>query len=322
MIGDLTGNGRERQFLKRFVRFSFSCNEWRITMSNDWVEVRVQENLDAGELLSRLDDSAVQGAWEDEGVVHLYWAEDQWNDEKLASVQSVLADLLQSSRAIPLSVQRVPAQDWNEAWARSVKPLRIGRLVIRPSWEPVVLGPRDIEIVLDPKQAFGTGHHATTRMLLQWLQKDIHGGEQVLDVGAGSAILAMAAVKLGATSAVGLEIDPVAVDCATEYVELNGLADRIEILCGTMADLAQERRATTNLVLANLDRQTVLALAGDVARLALLGARIVVSGILVEQQTEIVDRFSSLGLACVDQCEEEGWVAMKFLKPESCDEEA
>ncbi|TKB60402.1 MAG: 50S ribosomal protein L11 methyltransferase [Nitrospira sp.] len=290
-------------------------------MSDHWVDICIQERLDAGELLSRLDDAAVQGAWEDEGVVHLYWAEDQWNDEKLASVQSVLADLVQSSRAIPLSVQRVPSQDWNEAWTRSVKPLRIGRLVIRPSWEPVVLGPQDIEIVLDPKQAFGTGHHATTRMLLEWLQTDIRGGEHILDVGAGSAILAMAAVKLGAASAIGVEIDSVAVDCAKEYVELNGLADRIEVLCGTLADLPQGRRTTADLVLANLDRQTVLNLADDLACSALGGVSILVSGILVEQQTEIMDRLSSLGLACLERREDEGWVAMKFLRPESCDGE-
>lgn len=290
-------------------------------MPDHWIDVCIQERLDAGELLSRLDDSAVQGAWEDEGVVHLYWAEDQWNDEKLASVQSVLADLVQSSRAIPLSVQRVPSQDWNEAWTRSVKPLRIGRLVIRPSWEPAVLGPLDIEIVLDPKQAFGTGHHATTRMLLEWLQEDIRGGEQVLDVGTGSAILAMAAVKLGAASAIGVEIDSVAVDCAKEYVVQNGLNEQIDIIGGTLADLPQERRQTTDLVLANLDRQTVLDFAGDLVCSALRGASIMVSGILVEQQTEIMDRLSSLGLVCLERREEEGWVALKFIRPESCDGE-
>lgn len=291
-------------------------------MLNDWVEVCIRGSLDTGELLSRLDDSTVQGAWEDGGEVHLYWAEDQWNDEKLASVQSVLADLVQSSRTIPLSVQRVPSQDWNEAWTRSVKPLRIGRLVIRPSWEPVLLGPRDIEIVLDPKQAFGTGHHATTRMLLQWLQEDIHGGEEVLDVGTGSAILAMVAVKLGAASAIGVEIDSVAVDCAREYIRLNGLADQIKILCGTVADLPQERRQMADLVLANLDRQTILDLVDDLSCFALRGARIMVSGILVEQQTEIMDRLSRLGLACLERREEEGWVALKFFRPESCEGEA
>jgi ribosomal protein L11 methyltransferase len=290
-------------------------------MSNDWVDVCIQERLDAGELLSRLDDASVQGAWEDQGVIHLYWPEDQWSEDRLASLQLVVSDLAPSCGDVAVSVKQIPSQDWNEAWARSVQSLRIGRLVIRPSWEAVALDPKDIEIVLDPKQAFGTGHHATTRMLLMWLQQDIRGGEMVLDVGAGSAILAMAAVKLGAASAIGVEIDPVAVDCAREYVAQNGLNNQIDIVCGTLADLPQERRAAAGLVLANLERQTVLNLAADLAGLAMQGARLMISGILVEQQVEIIDHWSSLGLVCSARCEEEGWVAMKFLKPESCDGE-
>ena len=290
-------------------------------MPDHWIDVCIQENLDAGELLSRLDDACVQGAWEDRGLIHLYWPEDQWSEERLASLRLVISGLVSSCREVPVLVKRIPSKDWNESWARSVQPLRIGRLVVRPSWERVALDPNDIEIALDPKQAFGTGHHATTRMLLMWLQQDIRGGEQILDVGTGSAILAMAAVKLGAISAIGLEIDPVAVDCAREYVAQNGLNDQIDIVCGTLADLPQERRSAADLVLANLDRQTVLNLTDDLAGLAMQGARIMVSGILGEQQAEIIDHLAGLGLVCSERCEEEGWVAMKFLKPESCDGE-
>ncbi len=288
-------------------------------MSNGWIDVCFHERVDVGELLSRLDDPRLQGAWEDEGVVHLYWPEDQWSEDRLASVRLVLAGLAPSIEAFSLSVRQVPAQDWNEEWARSVRPLHIDRLVIRPSWDPVVLGANDIEIVLDPKQAFGSGHHATTRMLLEWLQKEIYGGEQVLDVGAGSAILAMAAVKLGAASAIGIEHDSVAVDCAREYLEVNHVDDRIDIIMGTLGDLPEGKRRIADLVLANLDRQTVLDLAGDVVRSASEGARILVSGILVEQQADIVDRFADLGLVCLERRQDEGWVAMKFLRPDSCD---
>lgn len=291
-------------------------------MPNDWVDVCIHGSLDTGELLSRLDDAEVQGAWEDEGKVHLYWAEAQWTEARLSSLRAALADVTESSQEQSLSVTLVPAQDWNDVWARSVKPLRIGRFVIRPSWEPVTLTPRDLEIILDPKQAFGTGHHATTRMLLEWLQEHIRGGEEILDVGTGSAILAMAAVKLGANSAIGIEIDPVAVDCAKEYVEQNGLLDQIELVCGTLADLPQEKRQDVGLVLANLDRQTVLSLGEDLASVAFGGARVLVSGILVEQESEIVERFSNLGLVCADRRDDEGWVVMQFLKPESCEGEA
>ncbi|HRI37959.1 MAG TPA: 50S ribosomal protein L11 methyltransferase, partial [Nitrospira sp.] len=267
-------------------------------MSNGWVDVCIQGNLDVGELLSRLDDATVQGAWEDGGAIHLYWAEAQWNEARLSALRAALTDLAESNQEQSLSVTLVPAQDWNEAWARSVTPLCIGRFVIRPSWEPVTLTSRDLEIILDPKQAFGTGHHATARMMLEWLQEHIRGGEEILDVGTGSAILAMAAVKLGANSAIGIEIDPVAVDCAREYVEQNGLLDQIDVVCGTLADLPQEKRGGIDLALANLDRQTVLSLAEELASLASGGARVLVSGILLEQESEIVERFSTLGLAC------------------------
>ncbi len=290
-------------------------------MPNDWVDVCIHGSLDPGELLSRLDDATVQGAWEDGGKVHLYWAEAQWTEERLSALRAALADVTESGQEQSLSVTLVPAQDWNAAWARSVKPLRIGRFVIRPSWEPVPLGPRDLEIILDPKQAFGTGHHATTRMLLEWLQEEIRGGEQILDVGTGSAILAMAAVKLGAASVVGVEIDEVAADCAKEYVGLNQLTDRIDIMTGTLADLPQENQRAIDLVLANLDRQTVLSLAEGLASVACGGARALISGILVEQESEIVERFSTLGLVCADRRDDEGWVVMQFLKPESCEGE-
>ena len=300
--------------LSRFSNFEMA-------MANDWIDVCIEERFDAGELLSRLDDPGIQGAWEDEGFVHLYWPADQWNETRLASVRLVLADLAPSIGDIPISVRQVPDQNWNGAWARSVKPLRIGQLIIRPSWEPVALSPKDIEIVLDPKQAFGTGHHATTRMMLEWLQKEIHGGEVVLDVGTGSAILAIAAVKLGAASAIGVEHDSVAAECAGEYLALNHVDDRIDIIAGTLDDLPERKQRIADLVLANLDRQTILDLAGDLVSSASEGARIMVSGILIEQQAEIVDRFSNLGFACLERREEEGWVAMKFLRPESCDAE-
>src|SRR4029453_18685230 len=191
-------------------------------MSNDWVDVQIQSSLDAGELLDLLDDSSIPGAWQEGRTIHLYWPSDRWSPDHLFRLRHTLLRLAEEE-APDIVVQSLPDQDWNRQWAESVKPLHIGkRIVVRPSWERAALEAGRIEIVLDPKQAFGTGHHATTSLLLEWLEEDIRGGEWVLDVGTGSGLLAMVALRLGAARAVGVDHDPEAIDCAREYAAANG----------------------------------------------------------------------------------------------------
>jgi ribosomal protein L11 methyltransferase len=303
---DLTGWGSSRQLPGD-------------VMSGDWIEVSFRSDVDAAELLSLLDDLFVQGSWQDEGTIHLYWPSHHWSPDHCVRLRHVLQQMDAREQAGPdILVQSLPHQDWNQQWAQSVKPLRVGRrLVIRPSWEPVVLQPNEIEIILDPKQAFGTGHHATTRMLLEWLQDHIRGGEVVLDVGAGSGILAMAALRLGAASAIGVECDPVAVDCARDYAAQNGFGGELELVCGTLNDMDKEIKP--DLVLANLDQLTLLALADDLAAYGTAGARLLFSGVLVDQIAEVVALYCARGFYLVHRREQDGWVALELTRPESCE---
>jgi len=294
---------------------------WSTMKSEGWIDVQIRTDVDAGELLSRLDDPVIQGAWEETGVVHLYWPKPQWSMEARTRLASILHGLDQdASEKREIHIEELPDQDWNQQWNQSVKPMRIGkRIVIRPSWEPVALQGRDIEIVLDPRQAFGTGHHATTRMLLEWLEELVHGGESVLDVGSGSGILAMAALKLGAASALGVEYDPVAVECARGYAAENGFADHLEFRCGTLAEVDQQGTLQPDLVLANLDRQTLLLLCDELAGYVRHGARLLLSGILIEQAQEIVEVYSKVGALLFRRREQEGWVALELQMVESCE---
>jgi ribosomal protein L11 methyltransferase len=163
------------------------------SMITDWVDVEIRSTLDAGEVLGLLGDPSVRGAWQDDRAIHLYWPGSTWSSARLAQLRWVLGELAGNRLLEPdIVVHALPDRDWNRQWAESVKPLWVGkRLVIRPTWERVDTRSHQIEIILDPKRAFGTGHHATTRMLLEWLEDIIHGGESVLDVGTGSGILAM-----------------------------------------------------------------------------------------------------------------------------------
>src|SRR6185295_14364334 len=135
-------------------------------MPTDWIEVTIHSDLDAGELLGALDDPAITGAWQEDGLMRLYWQSAQWSGESLIRLQQMLKTFRTAGARI--AVDRLPEKDWNVEWARQVKPLRIGRrVVIRPSWESVTTMAGDIELIIDPKQAFGTGHHVTTQLMIE-----------------------------------------------------------------------------------------------------------------------------------------------------------
>jgi ribosomal protein L11 methyltransferase len=292
--------------------------------SEGWIDVQIRTVVDAAELIGLLADPVIQGGWEEQGVVHLYWPKTQWTSEARVRLIRVLQGLdVDFSAERDIRVEELPDQDWNRQWAQSVRPIRIGRrIVIRPSWEPVILQARDIEIVLDPKQAFGTGHHATTRMLLEWLEDFVHGGESVLDVGAGSGILAMVSLRLGAASAIGVECDPVAVECARGYATENGFGNNLEFRCGALEEIDRQRRLRPDLILANLDRGTLLLLCNELGQYVSRGARLLMSGILLEQEQEIVEAYSHAGSMLCQRREQDGWVALELLMAESCEGES
>jgi ribosomal protein L11 methyltransferase len=284
------------------------------SITGEWIEVQIHSTLDAGEVLGALDDPFVSGAWQDDRTIYLYWPSHRWSPDQLTHLHGTLRRLAEQGTGDPdIMVHSLPDQDWNRHWAQSVKPLRIGtRVLIRPSWEQVEVAAHEIEIVLDPKQAFGTGHHASTRLLLEWLEDEIHGGESVLDVGTGSGLLAMVALRLGAARAIGIDHDSDAIECAREYAAINRFGSELVLTCGT---LAVER--SYDVVLANLDRRTLLDLRESLA--ASTGGMLIVSGLLVEQRDEIVAAFGSVGLYPGRERDREGWLAMAFTPAQSCD---
>lgn len=286
-------------------------------MAQEWVEVNLASAVDAGDLLGRLGDFSVAGAWQDNGTTRLYWPREAWNPDTLGRIQQALRQMGLEQAGAAITVANVPAQDWNEQWARSVTPIRIGRrIVIRPSWTSVEVASDDVELVLDPKQAFGTGHHATTALLLEWLQAVIRGGEAVLDVGTGSGILAMAALRLGARSALGIDHDPVAIEYAREYAAVNKFGPELDLKVATLETIG---KVPADLVLANLDRKTLLASARSLAPILKQGGRLLVSGILPEDRADIAAAFADTGASVAGSRERNGWLALELMIAESCE---
>jgi len=203
----------------------------------------------------------------------------------------------------------IAAQDWHSAWKKYFKPFLISaRVLIRPSWETATLAPGQIEIVIDPKQAFGTGHHATTRGMLRLLEKYLRPGMRVIDAGTGTGILAIAATKLQpGVRVVAFDNDPLAVEAAQENIQLNRVPDCIKLYTGTLASL---RMPPVDLILANLQHRTLLELLPDFAPLLKCEGVMLLSGLLEHEGESIKTASQRVGLECLEIQQKEEWLTV------------
>ena len=204
----------------------------------------------------------------------------------------------------------VSEDDWRDSWKEFFHPLRIGRgIVICPTWRECETRPGDAVVRLDPGMAFGTGHHPTTRMCLELLERTVSAGDAVLDFGCGSGILSIAAAKLGAARAVGFEIDAAAVRAARANVEANGVSDRVEIVRGTLPS-AKAAARSFDLALANISARVVADMAAHLADCLAQGGTLIASGIIESRLDEATAALKSAG-ATVREREMDGdWAAL------------
>jgi ribosomal protein L11 methyltransferase len=213
-----------------------------------------------------------------------------------------------------VATRLIDEADWAEEWKRHFPVLRVGRrLVIRPTWRRHAAAPGDVVLALDPGTAFGTGLHPTTRLCLAALESlaDRGGveGRAVLDVGCGSGILAIAAIRLGAASALGIDTDPIAIEATTANARRNRIARRIR---------AREETVPTgegpfDVVLANLIASLLVRLAPALrAELAPTGT-LVASGIFADREGAVCEAFERAGLRVTDRTAEGDWVALDAI---------
>ncbi|MGH2417452.1 MAG: 50S ribosomal protein L11 methyltransferase, partial [Candidatus Limnocylindria bacterium] len=212
----------------------------------------------------------------------------------------------------PLRVRSVDDAEWTDAWKEHYVAQRIGRVVIVPSWAEEPLADGEVAITLDPGMAFGTGLHPTTRGCLELLQQVEPMPASVLDVGCGSGVLALAALRLGAARAVGIDTDPLAVTATRHNAERNRLADRLVAAEGTLDPEPAERYS---LVLANLVAAVLVELAPRLAAHVAPGGTLLASGIIEPRASEVVAALSAAGLRQVDRRDDGEWVSLRLELP-------
>ena len=210
-----------------------------------------------------------------------------------------------------LTMENVADEDWENNWKQFYKPMEIGnRLLVVPEWEEAHGGER-VKLVLNPGLTFGTGSHATTRLCLQALDTHIHGGESVLDLGCGSGILSIAALRLGAARAFACDIDEKCVDVAYENAALNGIGkDRYTVRWGDVLSdeaLRQEMGGGYDVVVANIVADVIMGLSGSVRPFLKAGGLFLCSGIIDDRAEEVLAKLKGDGWDVFEQRSSEGW---------------
>lgn len=211
-----------------------------------------------------------------------------------------------------LRTRVVHEEDWAGAWKAYFPVLRIGRrIVIRPTWRRHRRAPDDVVIAMDPGMAFGTGLHPTTRLCLAALEplaaRGALDGARVLDVGCGSGILAIAALELGAATALGVDTDPIAIESTNANARRNRLVRRIRARIGSLPS----GEPPFDIVLANLIAGVLVPLAGGLLDELRPGGTLLASGIFIDREAEVVAAFEAAGLEIAGRSAEGEWVALE-----------
>ena len=224
----------------------------------------------------------------------------------------VLAQRLREALAafpdIELSARPLRERDWAVSWREFFGPVTVGRVAIVPTWVEYAPAAGQVTVRLDPGQAFGTGHHATTRLCLAALQTSVRPGTRALDVGAGSGILSIAAAKLGAASVEAFEIDPVAADAARAACAANGVDGRVTVRGAFPADVA----APVDVAVVNVSARADVAFAEALAAALRPGARLIASGFPTDDRAAVAAAFAAHGLTPAGEREEDGWTLLEL----------
>jgi len=250
--------------------------------------------------------------------VYGYLPQDGTTEQKRIQLEESLWHLSQILPIPPIEYRNVPDQDWMQAWKQHYRPIPVGeKLLILPTWLASEY-PDRVAIKIDPSMAFGTGTHPTTQICLALLEKYIQPGKPVIDVGCGSGILSIGAIKLGATSALAVDIDSASIRATNENATANGVVDEIFAALGSVTEIRQGQflYRQAPLVLANILAPVIVRLFNDdLAQLVTPGGVIILSGILQEQATEVEVEAGAHGLRLLERYVIGDWVGLAMRRP-------
>ena len=296
---------------------SSDWQEWAVETHSPMVESLEEWLFEHGALAVTLEDNANEPLlepgpgetplWQNVVLTALFAGDADLSSIKAALPRTLLAENSKSE------VSRLEDREWTRVWMDDFAPIQMGpRLWVCPSWTE----PPDealVSVMLDPGLAFGTGTHATTAMCLSALDAAMSGGESVVDFGCGSGILAIAALKLGASKALGVDNDPQALAASRDNAARNQIsADQFDVVMPEDSMLSAWSNVA-NVVVANILAGPLLSLAHELIQLMAPGGRLLLTGVLEEQAAELIEHYAHVDLKVTDR--RDGWVLLSGVKP-------
>ena len=300
-----------------------------------WLEVSMTVDPELAEAVSEVLSRHVSGGVVVESNVRYNDAEDEGTpygpvrvygyiaiDERIEETRQKVAEgLWYLGRIQPLpepTYKTIQDEDWMAAWKQHYKPIIIGkRLLIQPIWIPLEPGEKRLAVKIDPSMAFGTGTHPTTQLCMEMLEDTVQPGKAVIDVGCGSGILSIGALKLGASHALAVDIDNAAIISTKENAAANEVLENIETGLGSVSEIlaGQFSLKQAPLVLANILAPVIIRLFdAGLADLTEPGGTLVLSGILDTQAQGVIEAAQAKGLRFIEQRHINDWVVIRLAR--------
>jgi len=290
-------------------------------MAEKYYEVKISFNdSNYEDIMNLLYLEGIENILEEEGQLIIYLPE--VDKEKSNENSKVRIALLRKSLEITgligkkdFSSKLTDDKNWNEEWERSIEPVYINdKIIVYPSWKEKELNETKgkILIQIDPKMSFGTGHNETTQLVLELMSKYIKGTEENLfDFGCGTGILSIAGIKLGVGKAVAVDIDKDSISNAWEYAEINEVHENIDFIHGSLKDLKYE---TFDIVCANIIRSVIVDNFPALTERINPGGKLFLSGILMDDDQEILEHLTQLEYEVVDIQMKTDWIGVFAVK--------
>jgi len=227
-------------------------------------------------------------------------------------IEDILNTVLSEKLIESYSIEEGTVEDrnWNEEYEKNVRVIEVtDRIVIKPSFKEYSPKENQIIVAIDPKMSFGTGEHATTKLVLQFLDKYVNKGDKVLDIGSGTGVLGITAALLGADKSIGIDNDEWCLLNGTENIKLNHIEDKVEI---RLSEIDQVSEKEFDLIVANINKHILLDIAEDIKAKIKKTGTIILSGLLIIDENDVTAKYNSLGFKKVASNQMDEWCALIF----------